>query len=174
MLYTNGDDEVDAAPRKAVYWFRKLADAGNAIGMLNLGLFYAKAAPAQQPANRSQAQDNARKEAERQAQEQQRQKKAQENRRRQEEEAKRFDDEIRQLTQQEKAKLIPKFDQQLAICDKVLKNYRRYTINEMMAAVPALGNLTNQRVSAIVRQLTLTGEVIRTEENRIFYFEIGD
>lgn len=57
---------------------------------------------------------------------------------------------------------------------RLLRSGRRYTINEMTAAVTSLGNLTNQRVSAIVRQLTPTGEVIRTEENRIFYFEIGD
>lgn len=42
MMYTNGDDDVEADPVKAVYWFRKMADAGNSTGMFNLGLFYAK------------------------------------------------------------------------------------------------------------------------------------
>ena len=42
MLYTNGDDETQQDPRKAVYWLQKLADAGNAVGMFNLGLYCAK------------------------------------------------------------------------------------------------------------------------------------
>lgn len=42
MQYLNGDDEVDAEPEKALYWFRKLAEAGHPNGMFNLGLFYAK------------------------------------------------------------------------------------------------------------------------------------
>lgn len=42
MLYLNGDDETQADPAKAVYWFQKMADAGISSGMYNLGLHYAK------------------------------------------------------------------------------------------------------------------------------------
>ena len=42
MLYTNGDNETKPDPQKAVYWLQKLADAGNAVGMFNLGLYTAK------------------------------------------------------------------------------------------------------------------------------------
>ena len=42
MQYLNGDDDVKAEPEKALYWFRKLAEAGHPNGMFNLGLFYAK------------------------------------------------------------------------------------------------------------------------------------
>jgi predicted RNA-binding protein (virulence factor B family) len=40
-----------------------------------------------------------------------------------------------------------------------------------MKSVPALAELTNQRVSALVRQLKENGSVIRTEEKRKAYFE---
>lgn len=44
MMYLNGDEdkEVEANAEKAVYWFRKMAEAGNSNGMFNLGLHYAK------------------------------------------------------------------------------------------------------------------------------------
>ena len=42
MLYLNGDEETSADPEKAVYWFRKAAEAGSANAMFNLGLHYAK------------------------------------------------------------------------------------------------------------------------------------
>ncbi len=40
-IYLNGTDGVDADPEKAVYWLRKLADAGAASGQFNLALHYA-------------------------------------------------------------------------------------------------------------------------------------
>lgn len=44
MYYLNGDyfDNVQPDPEKAFYWFSKLAEAGVASGMFNLGLHYAK------------------------------------------------------------------------------------------------------------------------------------
>lgn len=42
MGYLNGEDEFEASPEKAVYWFRKLAEAGSSNGMFNMGLHYAK------------------------------------------------------------------------------------------------------------------------------------
>ena len=40
--YLNGDDDVEADPEKAYYWFVKAAEAGNAGAMYNVGLFTAK------------------------------------------------------------------------------------------------------------------------------------
>ena len=42
QLYLNGSDETAADPVQAVYWYRKLAEAGVSNGMFNLGLHYAK------------------------------------------------------------------------------------------------------------------------------------
>jgi TPR repeat protein len=42
MIYTNGDDEIKANPRKAYYWFVKCAENGNDKAMFNVGLFTAK------------------------------------------------------------------------------------------------------------------------------------
>lgn len=41
-LYLNGDEEVDADPEQAVYWFTKLAELDNSDAQFNLGLHYAK------------------------------------------------------------------------------------------------------------------------------------
>ncbi|MBR6812688.1 MAG: sel1 repeat family protein [Oscillospiraceae bacterium] len=40
-IYLNGTEGVEASPEKAVYWLRKLAEAGAASGQFNLGLHYA-------------------------------------------------------------------------------------------------------------------------------------
>jgi predicted transcriptional regulator len=50
----------------------------------------------------------------------------------------------------------------------------QYTITDIMKGVPALSELSNQRVSAIVRQLTLSGEVVRVEDKRKAYFKLAD
>lgn len=42
MKYLNGDDEADADPEKAFYWFLKMAQAGSTNGLFNAGLLYAK------------------------------------------------------------------------------------------------------------------------------------
>ena len=47
---------------------------------------------------------------------------------------------------------------------------KAYTIGDLMKEIPALADLTNQRVSAIVRQLKDDGLVERTEEKRKAYF----
>ena len=44
------------------------------------------------------------------------------------------------------------------------------TITDLMKAVPSLAELSNQRVSAIVRQLKDSGEVVREEIKRKAYF----
>ena len=43
-VYENGDEDrgIEPDPEQAVYWLKRLADAGSAIGMFNLGLHTAK------------------------------------------------------------------------------------------------------------------------------------
>ena len=47
---------------------------------------------------------------------------------------------------------------------------RLCTITELITAVPECAELTNQRVSALVRQLVDAGKVERTEEKRKAFF----
>lgn len=49
---------------------------------------------------------------------------------------------------------------------------KKYTITDLMKAIPQLADLSNQRVSALVRQLIEEGKVERTEEKRKAYFEV--
>ena len=51
-----------------------------------------------------------------------------------------------------------------------MENGKQYTITDLMKSVPELADLSNQRVSAIVRQLKDEGEVIREEIKRKAYF----
>jgi DNA-binding transcriptional regulator GbsR (MarR family) len=46
------------------------------------------------------------------------------------------------------------------------------TISEMQKANAELGELSNQRISALVRQLIADGKVERTEEKRKAYFKL--
>ena len=54
-----------------------------------------------------------------------------------------------------------------------LGTVERATITDLMKAVPSLAELSNQRVSAIVRQLKDSGEVVREEIKRKAYFSIA-
>ena len=56
----------------------------------------------------------------------------------------------------------------------LLADGNQYTITDLMKSIPALGELSNQRVSAIVRQLTQNGSVERIEVNRKAYFKLAD
>ena len=47
---------------------------------------------------------------------------------------------------------------------------KKYTITDLMKEIPACAELSNQRVSALVRQLVTDGAVERTEEKRKAYF----
>ena len=49
---------------------------------------------------------------------------------------------------------------------------RLFTITELIKEVPACADLTNQRVSAIVRSLKDAGKVERIEEKRKAYFRV--
>lgn len=47
---------------------------------------------------------------------------------------------------------------------------KKYTITDLMKTIPECAELSNQRVSALVRQLVTDGSVERTEEKRKAYF----
>ena len=47
-----------------------------------------------------------------------------------------------------------------------------YTITDLIKNIPALADLTNQRVSALIRQLITDGKVERIEEKRKAYFRL--
>ena len=51
-----------------------------------------------------------------------------------------------------------------------MESGKAYTISELMKAIPELADLTNQRVSALVRQLKDEGKVSREEIKRKAYF----
>ena len=51
-----------------------------------------------------------------------------------------------------------------------MESGKAYTISELMKAIPELADLTNQRVSALVRQLKDEGLVSRKEIKRKAYF----
>ena len=56
-----------------------------------------------------------------------------------------------------------------AILDFMVEG-QKYTITDLMKSVPELADLSNQRVSALVRQLKDSDLVVRTEEKRKAYF----
>lgn len=47
---------------------------------------------------------------------------------------------------------------------------KKYTITELIKCIPTCSDLTNQRVSNLVRQLIAEGKVERVEEKRKAYF----
>ena len=49
---------------------------------------------------------------------------------------------------------------------------RLYTVTEIIKSVPACADMTNQRVSALLRQLVEGGKVKRTEDKRKAYFSL--
>ena len=51
-----------------------------------------------------------------------------------------------------------------------MESGKAYTITDLIKSVPACAELTNQRVSSLVRQLVEAGAVIRTEDKRKAYF----
>ena len=57
------------------------------------------------------------------------------------------------------------------IYDVLAKNGDKMTISEMQKVNAELGELSNQRISALVRQLLADGKVERIEEKRKAYFK---
>lgn len=51
-----------------------------------------------------------------------------------------------------------------------MENGKKYTITDLMKSVIEISELSNQRVSALIRQLKEAGLVERTEEKRKAYF----
>lgn len=51
---------------------------------------------------------------------------------------------------------------------------QKYTITDLMTQCKALEGMTNQKVSALVRQLVLDGKVIREEIKRKAYFSLKE
>ena len=48
-----------------------------------------------------------------------------------------------------------------------------YTITDIIKSIPACAELTNQKVSALVRQLIAEGVVVRTEDKGKAYFTLA-
>ena len=59
----------------------------------------------------------------------------------------------------------------VAILDHMVAG-ARYTITDLMKLVPDCADLSNQRVSALVRQLKDEGLITRTEDKRKAYFSL--
>ena len=53
-----------------------------------------------------------------------------------------------------------------------MKPNKLYTITEIIKEVSACADLTNQRVSALVRSLIADGKMERVEEKRKAYFRV--
>ena len=54
-----------------------------------------------------------------------------------------------------------------------LKSDKTYTITDIMKSIPEVGGLSNQRVSALVRQLVADGVLKREEIKRKAYFSLA-
>ena len=54
-----------------------------------------------------------------------------------------------------------------------MESGKRYTITDLIKEIPACAELTNQRVSALVRQLKQDGLVTRKEEKGKAYFSLA-
>ena len=59
------------------------------------------------------------------------------------------------------------------ILNALAENGGKMTISEMQKANAELGELSNQRISALIRQLIADGKVERTEDKRKAYFSIA-
>ena len=51
---------------------------------------------------------------------------------------------------------------------------KKYTITELMKGVVELADLSNQRVSALVRQLVESGEVVKTTDKKKSIFSLAE
>ena len=55
-----------------------------------------------------------------------------------------------------------------------MESGKKYTITDLIKSIPDCADLTNQRVSNLVRQLISEGKVTRSEEKRKAYFSKVD
>ena len=94
-----------------------------------------------------------------------------------EDEVKFVDHEIELLTKKNSAEKKPTAQQvandgiKTAIVEGMEPN-RLYTVTEIIKSIPACADMTNQRVSALLRQLVEAGKVKRTEDKRKAYFSL--
>ena len=58
-----------------------------------------------------------------------------------------------------------------AIADGMTTN-RLYTVTELIKEIPECAELTNQRVSALLRQMIADGTVVKTVDKRKSYFQL--
>jgi hypothetical protein len=90
-------------------------------------------------------------------------------------EVKFVDHEIELLTKKNSAEKKPTAQQtanegiKSAIVEGMEPN-RLYTVTEIIKSIPVCADMTNQRVSALLRQLVECGKVKRTEDKRKAYF----
>ena len=63
----------------------------------------------------------------------------------------------------------PRNDSYIAILS-YMEVGKKYTITDLIKSVPECADMTNQRVSALVRQMVLDGSVVREEDKRKAYF----
>lgn len=56
---------------------------------------------------------------------------------------------------------------------EALSDGNAYTISEMIKAIPVLNEVSNQRASAIVRQMVDSGVLVREEVKRKAYFSLA-
>ena len=52
-----------------------------------------------------------------------------------------------------------------------MEDGKMYTITDLIKSVPECADMTNPRVSALVRQMVLDGAVVRIEDKRKAYFK---
>jgi hypothetical protein len=94
-----------------------------------------------------------------------------------EDEVKFIDHELELLSKKNSAEKKPTAQQtaneaiKVAIVEGMERN-RVYTVTEVIKSVPACADMTNQRVSALLRQLVDAGLVKRTEDKRKAYFQL--
>ena len=55
-----------------------------------------------------------------------------------------------------------------------MEHGKAYTITDLMKSIEAIGELSNQRVSAIVRQMVEAGTLVREEVKRKAYFSLAE
>jgi predicted transcriptional regulator len=60
-----------------------------------------------------------------------------------------------------------------AILDGMTPN-RMYTITEIQKEIPGCADLSNQKISALIRQLKDAGLVVKTEDKRKSYFSLAE
>ena len=57
---------------------------------------------------------------------------------------------------------------------EVMTSGRFYTVTEIQKEVPECAELSNQRVSALLRQMKDDGIIVRTEDKRKAYFSLAE